>query len=74
MPLVTRQANQGRLFVEDTEPTNSWQNGDLWIDTSVAPPLANLNDSGTATGLVGAGTNITINSTTLTLRTWLLGV
>lgn len=33
MPLVTRQANQGRLFVEDLEPA-ALLNGDLWSDTT----------------------------------------
>jgi len=31
MPLVTRQANQGRLFVETLVP-NDILNGDLWSD------------------------------------------
>ena len=33
MPLVTRRVNQGRFWVQDTEPTLSWSNGDLWHDT-----------------------------------------
>lgn len=33
MPLVTRQVNQGNLFLEATEPPN-WANGDLWSDTT----------------------------------------
>jgi len=32
MPLVTRQANQGNLFVSDEEPV-TWNDGDLWSDT-----------------------------------------
>jgi len=45
MPLVTRQANQGRLFVEDTEPAD-WLDGDLWSDTTAN--ILNRNDNGTA--------------------------
>ena len=45
MPLVTRQANQGRFFVEDTEPTD-WLDGDLWSDTTAN--LLKLNNNGTA--------------------------
>jgi len=45
MPLVTRQANQGRFFVEDLEPAD-WLNGDLWSDTTVN--LLKLNNNGTA--------------------------
>jgi len=33
MVLVTRQVNQGRLFVEALEPTD-WVDGDLWSDTT----------------------------------------
>ncbi len=33
MPLVTRQVNQGNLFLEATEPAQ-WQNGDVWSDTT----------------------------------------
>jgi len=33
MPLVTRQANQGRLFVEDLVPAEILD-GDLWSDTT----------------------------------------
>lgn len=45
MPLVTRQANQGNLFVEADEP-QSWSNGDLWVDTDTA--VLSVNKSGTA--------------------------
>jgi len=45
MPLVTRQANQGRLFVEDTEPTD-WLDGDLWSD--ITANILKRNNSGTA--------------------------
>ena len=70
MPLVTRQANSGRIFVDDDEPV-SWTNGDMWIDTSVSPPLSKINDNGTATSLIGANSEITIGSTTLELDEWL---
>jgi len=46
MPLVTRQANQGRLFVLTTEPQD-WLDGDLWSDTTAN--LLKLNVAGTAT-------------------------
>ena len=45
MPLVTRRANQGNLFKQDTEPPD-WLNGDLWSDT--VTNLLKLNDGGTA--------------------------
>lgn len=45
MPLVTRQANQGRFFVEDTEPTD-WLDGDLWSDTT--NNVLNRNNNGTS--------------------------
>ena len=45
MPLVTRQANQGNLFKQDTEPPD-WQDGDLWSDTTAN--VLKLNNSGTA--------------------------
>jgi len=70
MPLVTRQANSGRIFVDDNEPV-SWTNGDMWIDTSVTPPLSKINDNGTATSLIGAASEITISSTTNELQEWL---
>jgi len=72
MPLVTRQANQGRLFVDDTEPA-SWVNGDMWVDTSVSPPLSKINDAGTATSLIGADSEITIPPT-ITLREGLVAL
>ena len=46
MPLVTRQANQGNLFVQDTEPTGSWNDGDLWVDTDTGQ--LSVNEDGTA--------------------------
>lgn len=48
MPLVTRHANQGRLFVLDTEPTNSWTDGDIWVDTGSAGNPVFKNSGGTA--------------------------
>lgn len=45
MPLVTRQANQGNLFVEPDEP-QTWSNGDLWVESDTADVF--VNDSGTA--------------------------
>jgi len=45
MPLVTRQANQGRFFVEGTEPTD-WLGGDLWSDLTANK--LKLNVGGTA--------------------------
>jgi len=52
MPLVTRQANQGRFFVTATEPAD-WLDGDLWSDTTAN--LLKLNVGGTA---VTIGRNI----------------
>ena len=46
MPLVTRRANQGNLFKQDTEPPD-WLDGDLWSDTT--NNLVKVNVSGTAT-------------------------
>jgi len=46
MPLVTRQANQGNLFVQALEPTATWNNGDLWVDTDSAE--LSVNNDGTA--------------------------
>ena len=43
MPLVTRRANQGNLFKQDTEPPD-WLNGDLWSDT--AANLLKRNNNG----------------------------
>jgi len=43
MPLVTRQANQGRFFVTATEPPD-WLDGDLWSDTTAN--LLKLNVAG----------------------------
>lgn len=51
MPLVTRRANQGRLFVQDTEPTNTWADGDVWIDTGTEGNPGFKNVSGTAVEL-----------------------
>ena len=48
MPLVTRQANQGNLFKQATEPPD-WQDGDLWSDTTAN--VLKLNDGGTAKGI-----------------------
>jgi len=48
MPLVTRTAVQGNVFREASEP-GSWEDGDLWVDTSQNPPRLNVNDNGTAT-------------------------
>ena len=45
MPLVTRQANQGNLFNEPTEPPN-WLDGDLWSDTT--NNILNLNNGGSS--------------------------
>lgn len=47
MPLVTRQVNQGNLFVQDSEP-QTWNDGDLWVDLGESPPLLKVNDNGTA--------------------------
>lgn len=43
MPLVTRQANQGRFFVENTEPAD-WLDGDLWSDLTENLLFLNNND------------------------------
>lgn len=45
MPLVTRQANQGNLFVQATEPAG-WKDGDVWVDTDNS--IMYVNDDGTA--------------------------
>ena len=45
MPLVTRQANQGRFFVETTVPTD-WLDDDLCSDTTAN--LLKRNNNGTA--------------------------
>lgn len=37
MPLVTRQANQGKVFSQNSEPGDR-QNGQIWIDTSTDSP------------------------------------
>lgn len=49
MPLVTRQAEQGNIFKQGTEPPN-WQEGDLWADTT--DDTLYINKGGTAS-LVG---------------------
>ena len=43
MPLVTRQANQGNLFKQATEPPD-WLDGDLWSDTT--NNIVNFNNEG----------------------------
>ena len=48
-PLVTRQANQGVVFRQATEPSE-WLNGDLWIDTDDGSIFVNV--SGTATPIM----------------------
>jgi len=45
MPLVTRQVNQGNLFVQAAEPA-TWNDGDLWVDTDTAEVF--VNNNGTA--------------------------
>ena len=49
MPLVTRQANQGNLFKQATEPPD-WQDGDLWSDTTNNIVKVNVNGTATALG------------------------
>ena len=44
MPLVTRQSNQGNLFVQSAEPATS-NNGDLWVDSDTAQ--LSVNNDGT---------------------------
>jgi len=65
MPLVTRQANQGRFFVTATEPPD-WLDGDLWSDTTTN--ILKLNNSGTAEAVGGS---ITIDTKTQTVENWL---
>jgi len=48
MPLVTRQANQGNLFNQATEPPD-WLDGDLWSDTTAN--IVKNNVGGTATDI-----------------------
>ncbi len=48
MPLVTRFANQGNFFKQDTEPAD-WQEGDLWSDTT--NDLLFINVGGVATAI-----------------------
>lgn len=50
MPLVTRTASQGNLFLQATEPTE-WLNGDLWSD--ITANVLKLNVLGTATEIGG---------------------
>jgi len=45
MPLVTRQANQGNLFVTAEEP-DGWNTGDIWVDTDTLQ--VSINNNGTA--------------------------
>ena len=56
MPLVTRQANQGNLFKQATEPPD-WLNGDLWSDTT--DNILKLNNNGTAEN-VGRSTSFVV--------------
>ena len=69
MPLVTRQANQGNLFKQATEPPD-WLNGDLWSDTT--NDSLKLNVSGTATnvGDVSQDTELEVNGGTFKLGQW----
>ncbi len=46
MPLVTRQANQGNLFVQAAEPTGTWNDGDLWVNLDTGE--LSVNEDGTA--------------------------
>ena len=71
MPLVTRQANQGNLFKQDTEPPD-WQDGDLWSDTT--DNSLKLNVSGTATdiGAISEDTEFEVNGETFKLGQWVL--
>lgn len=71
MVLVTRSANQGNLYNQETEPPD-WLDGDVWVKTSTG--LAYTNVSGTATEISTPpteDTNIEVNGVTLTLREWL---
>jgi len=38
--------NQGNVFVQATEPTSTWLNGDIWVDTDNGDLFVNF--SGTA--------------------------
>ena len=71
MPLVTRQANQGNLFKQATEPPD-WLDGDLWSDTT--DNSLKLNVSGTATdvGAVLEDTELEVNGGTFKLGQWVL--
>ena len=71
MPLVTRQANQGNLFKQATEPPD-WLDGDLWSDTT--DNSLKLNVSGTATdvGNVSEDLELEINGETFKLGQWVL--
>jgi len=43
MPLVTRRAEQGSLFSNATEPTDT-TNGNLWVDTSTDAPTLSVSN------------------------------
>ena len=67
MPLVTRRANQGNLFKQDTEPPD-WLDGDLWSDTTANE--LKINVSGTAASILTG--SVTIDNESETLVNWLL--
>ena len=48
MPLVTRRANQGNFFKQDTEPPD-WLDGDLWSDTTANKLKLNVGDTAVLT-------------------------
>ena len=60
MPLVTRQANQGNLFKQATEPPD-WQNGDIWSDTTANEIKLNVNGTATVIGALTQDSVIDFN-------------
>jgi len=49
LPLVTRQANQGNLYNQETEPIG-WEDGDLWSQPSTDSLFLNVGGTATAIG------------------------
>ena len=60
MPLVTRRANQGNLFKQDTEPPE-WLDGDLWSDNLTNELFLNIGGTATAIGILNQDSVIDFN-------------
>jgi len=70
MPLMNQQGN-GHLFIQPVQPVG-WLNGDLWIDTSGATYVVNVNNTGVAVGLFSSATSITVAGITDTLENFII--